>query len=52
MIDQTQRGPASDLLKATQLVNGSEQIQIHVFPPPHPALESEFAITVLHGFLE
>lgn len=48
MSGQTQRGPASDLSKATQLVNGSEQTQTCVSPAP----EAELAITALHYFLQ
>ena len=48
MTDHIQGGPASDLCKATQLVNGSAQIQTGV----PLALKLEFAITAFHDFLE
>lgn len=48
MTDHIQGGPASDLFEATQLVNGSAQIQTGV----SSALKLEFAITAFHDFLE
>ena len=48
MTDHIQGGPASDLFKATQLVNGSAQIQTGV----PLALKFEFAIAAFHDFLE
>ena len=48
MTDHIQGRPASDLFEATQLVNGSAQIQTGI----SSALKLEFAITAFHDFLE